>query len=72
MVPPSFQNLILGVKKITEFFEFSLTEEELQAVMDRSSFQAMKENSHRTHGTFGNILFRKGKLPKKKLVVLYW
>uniref|UniRef100_A0A7M4G2L1 Sulfotransferase n=1 Tax=Crocodylus porosus TaxID=8502 RepID=A0A7M4G2L1_CROPO len=54
------ENLILGVKKITEFFEFSLTEEELQAVVDRSSFQAMKENSHRTHGTFGNILFRKG------------
>ncbi|XP_025050801.1 sulfotransferase 6B1-like isoform X2 [Alligator sinensis] len=54
------ENLILGVKKITEFFEFSMTEEELQAVMDRSSFQAMNENSHSTHGTFGNILFRKG------------
>uniref|UniRef100_A0A8C0H3S5 Sulfotransferase n=1 Tax=Chelonoidis abingdonii TaxID=106734 RepID=A0A8C0H3S5_CHEAB len=25
-----------------------------------SSFQTMKENSHKTHGAFGNVLFRKG------------
>lgn len=50
----------MGVKKIAEFFGLSLTEEELQDVVDRSSFQAMKDNSEKTHGAFGNVLFRKG------------
>ncbi|NXK94765.1 ST6B1 Sulfotransferase, partial [Formicarius rufipectus] len=50
----------LGVKNIADFLGFSLTEEELQLVVDRSSFQSMKKNSQNTHGTFGNILFRKG------------
>ncbi|KAG6932851.1 sulfotransferase 6B1-like [Chelydra serpentina] len=54
------ENPNLGVKKIAEFFGFSLTDEESQTVADRSSFQTMKENSHKTHGAFGNILFRKG------------
>uniref|UniRef100_A0A8C4WPH1 Sulfotransferase n=1 Tax=Gopherus evgoodei TaxID=1825980 RepID=A0A8C4WPH1_9SAUR len=54
------ENPNLGVKKIAEFFGFSVTDEESQAVADRSSFQTMKENSHKTHGAFGNVLFRKG------------
>uniref|UniRef100_A0A8C8S3D4 Sulfotransferase n=1 Tax=Pelusios castaneus TaxID=367368 RepID=A0A8C8S3D4_9SAUR len=54
------ENRALGVKKIAEFFGLLLTEEELQAVTDRSGFQAMKENAQKTHGAFGNILFRKG------------
>ncbi|KAH1173099.1 hypothetical protein KIL84_016938 [Mauremys mutica] len=53
------ENPNLGVKKIAEFFGFSVTDEESQAVADRSSFQTMKENSHKTHGAFGNVLFRK-------------
>ncbi|XP_026505316.1 sulfotransferase 6B1-like [Terrapene carolina triunguis] len=54
------ENRALGVKKIAEFSVLPLTEEQLQAVADRSSFQAMKENAHKTHGAFGNVLFRKG------------
>ncbi|XP_044277044.1 sulfotransferase 6B1-like [Varanus komodoensis] len=54
------KNRALGVKQISEFFEVHLSEEEIQGVVDRSSFQAMKENSEKTHGTFGDILFRKG------------
>ncbi|XP_062981734.1 sulfotransferase 6B1-like [Elgaria multicarinata webbii] len=54
------ENRALGVKQISEFFELHLSEEDIQGVVDRSSFQAMKENSEKTHGTFGNVLFRKG------------
>lgn len=61
MLPSSFQNRALGVKNIAAFFGISLTEEELQGVMERSSFQSMKENSLKTHGALGSILFRKGR-----------
>ncbi|XP_029891863.1 sulfotransferase 6B1-like [Aquila chrysaetos chrysaetos] len=51
---------VLGVKNIAAFFGFSPTEKELQIVVERSSFQSMKKNSQKTHGAFGNLLFRKG------------
>ncbi|NXS63113.1 ST6B1 Sulfotransferase, partial [Brachypteracias leptosomus] len=54
------ENPVLGVKNIATFFGISLTEKELQTVVERSSFQSMKKNSQKTHGTFGDILFRKG------------
>ncbi|XP_062429648.1 sulfotransferase 6B1-like [Rhea pennata] len=54
------ENQVLGVKNIAAFFGISLTEEELQSVTERSSFQSMKENSLKTHGALGSILFRKG------------
>ncbi|NWS64919.1 ST6B1 Sulfotransferase, partial [Chunga burmeisteri] len=54
------ENPVPGVKNIAAFFGISLTEEELQSVLERSSFQAMKNNCHNTHGTLGHILFRKG------------
>ncbi|NWX25320.1 ST6B1 Sulfotransferase, partial [Notiomystis cincta] len=54
------ENRAQGVKNIATFFGIPLTEEELQLAVERSSFQSMKKNSERTHGTFGNILFRKG------------
>ncbi|XP_050750545.1 sulfotransferase 6B1-like [Gymnogyps californianus] len=54
------ENPVLGVKNIAAFFGISLTEKELQSVAERSSFQSMKKNSQKTHGSFGNILFRKG------------
>ncbi|NWU54041.1 ST6B1 Sulfotransferase, partial [Dromas ardeola] len=54
------ENPVLGVKNIAAFFGISLTEEELQSVVERSSFQSMKKNSQKTHGAFGNVLFRKG------------
>ncbi|NXV78799.1 ST6B1 Sulfotransferase, partial [Atlantisia rogersi] len=54
------ENPALGVKNIAAFFGIPLTEKELQGVVDRSSFQSMKKNSQKTHGTFGNVFFRKG------------
>ncbi|NXF04644.1 ST6B1 Sulfotransferase, partial [Smithornis capensis] len=54
------EDRVLGVKNIAAFLGISLTEEELQLVVERSSFQSMKKNSQKTHGTFGEILFRKG------------
>ncbi|NXS26736.1 ST6B1 Sulfotransferase, partial [Pomatostomus ruficeps] len=54
------ENRALGVKNIAAFFGMPLTEEELQLVVERSSFQSMKKNSEKTHGAFGNVLFRKG------------
>ncbi|XP_026505479.1 sulfotransferase 6B1-like [Terrapene carolina triunguis] len=54
------ENLMLGLKNIADFFGFSLNEEEIQTVAEKSSFKAMKEKSSKTHGTFGKILFRKG------------
>ncbi|NXY88252.1 ST6B1 Sulfotransferase, partial [Alcedo cyanopectus] len=54
------ENRVLGVKNIAAFFGISLTEKELELVVERSSFQSMKKNSQKTHGAFGNILFRKG------------
>ncbi|NXW60463.1 ST6B1 Sulfotransferase, partial [Eurystomus gularis] len=54
------ENPVLGVKNIAAFFGISLTEKELQIIVERSSFQSMKKNSQKTHGAFGDILFRKG------------
>uniref|UniRef100_A0A672VEU5 Sulfotransferase n=1 Tax=Strigops habroptila TaxID=2489341 RepID=A0A672VEU5_STRHB len=54
------ENPVLGVKNIAAFFGVSLTEKELQSVVERSSFQSMKKKSLKTHGKHGNIFFRKG------------
>ncbi|NWX17506.1 ST6B1 Sulfotransferase, partial [Aegotheles bennettii] len=54
------ENLVLGVKNIAAFFGISLSEKELQTVLERSSFQSMKKISQKTYGAFGNVLFRKG------------
>ncbi|XP_066401737.1 sulfotransferase 6B1-like [Molothrus aeneus] len=54
------ENPALSVKNIATFFGIPLTEEQLQLVVERSSFQSMKKNSDKTHGSLGNILFRKG------------
>ncbi|XP_021399890.1 sulfotransferase 6B1-like [Lonchura striata] len=54
------ENPALSVKNIATFFGIPLTEEELQLVLERSSFQSMKKNSDKTHGPIANALFRKG------------
>ncbi|XP_053139150.1 sulfotransferase 6B1-like isoform X2 [Hemicordylus capensis] len=54
------ENLNLGLKKIAKFFGFSLTEEEIQSVAEKSSFKAMKEKGSETHGVHGDVFFRKG------------
>ncbi|KAM7028041.1 sulfotransferase 6B1-like [Passerculus sandwichensis] len=54
------ENPALSVKNIATFFGIPLNEEQLHLVLERSSFQSMKKNSDKTHGSVGNILFRKG------------
>lgn len=49
------------MKKIADFFGFSLCEEDFHIIAKNTSFQAMKAKSKETHGKFGDILFRKGK-----------
>lgn len=51
----------LGLQKIAKFFSFSVNEEEIKSVVENCSFKAMKQKSTETHGTFGDVLFRKGK-----------
>lgn len=50
----------MGLKKIAQFLGFSLNEEEIQSIVDKSTFTAMKQKASETHGAFGDILFRKG------------
>ncbi|NWV27435.1 ST6B1 Sulfotransferase, partial [Origma solitaria] len=54
------ENRALGVKNIAAFFGIPLTDEQLQLVVERSSFQSMKKKSDQTHGSLGSVLFRKG------------
>lgn len=55
------QNLGQGVQQISKFFDFPLTEEQVQTIAGQSTFNAMKESSKNTHGKHGNVFFRKGK-----------
>ncbi|XP_051815624.1 sulfotransferase 6B1 isoform X2 [Acanthochromis polyacanthus] len=54
------QNLTEGVRQISTFFGFKLTEDQIQQVSGQSTFNAMKQSSADTHGNLGNIFFRKG------------
>ncbi|KAM5165228.1 sulfotransferase 6B1-like [Mantella aurantiaca] len=50
------------LKKISEFFNLNLTEEQLCEVERRTSFTSMKEKSENTHGKLGDTYFRKGQV----------
>ncbi|XP_042559376.1 sulfotransferase 6B1-like isoform X2 [Clupea harengus] len=56
------EDLTENVRRIAQFLEFPLTEEQVQAISAESTFSAMKENAVNTHGQFGNVLFRKGEV----------
>ncbi|XP_044145905.1 sulfotransferase 6B1-like [Bufo gargarizans] len=49
-----------ALKKISEFFRLSLTEEQINLVASRTSFNSMKDKSENTHGKLGDSFFRKG------------
>ncbi|KAM9019327.1 LOW QUALITY PROTEIN: sulfotransferase 6B1-like [Ara ararauna] len=53
------EDQVLGMKKISAFFGFSLCEEDFHRIAKKTSFQAMKEIKE-MHGKSGNILFQKG------------
>ncbi|XP_046885797.1 sulfotransferase 6B1-like [Hypomesus transpacificus] len=56
------QDLNKGVRQVADFFGFSLTDSQVQAITQESTFNAMKESSNDSHGQMGNILFRKGEV----------
>lgn len=50
------------MKRMADFFDFSVTEEEIQSIVEKTSFETMKDQASKTHGEMGKSLFRKGKL----------
>ncbi|XP_062868834.1 sulfotransferase 6B1 [Trichomycterus rosablanca] len=56
------ENLLEGVKKVAEFFSFSLTEEQIKDIAEQSTFKAMQESSQTSHGGFSKVFFRKGEV----------
>ncbi|XP_031696493.1 sulfotransferase 6B1 [Anarrhichthys ocellatus] len=56
------QDLSEGVRQINTFFGFSLTEAQVQQIAEGSTFSAMKKSSTNSHGTLGNVIFRKGEV----------
>ncbi|XP_056419340.1 sulfotransferase 6B1-like [Hyla sarda] len=55
-------DLIAELKKICDFYGFSLTDEQLQKVQENTTFQSMKDKSSESHGNLGNVFFRKGEI----------
>ncbi|XP_062981733.1 sulfotransferase 6B1-like [Elgaria multicarinata webbii] len=51
---------VLGLKRIAEFFDFSVTDQDIQSIAEKTSFKAMKDRAPKTHGKVGETLFRKG------------
>ncbi|XP_032866900.2 sulfotransferase 6B1 [Tyto alba] len=54
------EDLPASVKQRAEFFGFSPTAEQIQAIAHRATFQAVKDKAEETHGAVGSILFRRG------------
>ncbi|XP_054830196.1 sulfotransferase 6B1-like [Eublepharis macularius] len=54
------ENPALGVKRMAEFFDFSVSEQEIQFIVEKTSFKTMKDEASETHGEMGKSLFRKG------------
>ncbi|KAK9411743.1 sulfotransferase 6B1-like [Crotalus adamanteus] len=53
------ENPVSALKKIAKFFNFSVTEEEIESIVKKTSFENMK-NKAGTYGKLGKTLFRKG------------
>ncbi|KAJ0066813.1 hypothetical protein NL108_002866, partial [Boleophthalmus pectinirostris] len=53
------KDLSEGVRQISTFFGFSLTDAQVEQVSQGSTFNAMKKNSSQTHQKMGSVLFRK-------------
>ncbi|XP_031417692.1 sulfotransferase 6B1-like [Clupea harengus] len=56
------EDLSGGIRQISQFFGFPLTEEQVQTISAQSTFSAMKEDAVKTHGKFSTMLFRKGEV----------
>uniref|UniRef100_A0A3P8XH24 Sulfotransferase n=1 Tax=Esox lucius TaxID=8010 RepID=A0A3P8XH24_ESOLU len=56
------QDLSEGVRRVSEFFGFSLSDAQVQAIAGESNFKAMKESSKESYGHMSNVIFRKGEV----------
>ncbi|KAJ8013727.1 hypothetical protein DPEC_G00032800 [Dallia pectoralis] len=54
------QDLSEGVRRVSDFFGLSLSDAQVQAITEQSTFGAMKEDSKEQFGQMGNVIFRKG------------
>ncbi|RXM36543.1 Sulfotransferase 6B1 [Acipenser ruthenus] len=54
------ENLTEGIQQVAKFFSLSLSDEQVQAIAQESTFETMKNKSKETHGQMGNVIFRKG------------
>ncbi|XP_041959249.1 sulfotransferase 6B1-like isoform X2 [Alosa sapidissima] len=54
------QDLSEGIRQISQFFGFPLTEEQVQTIYSETTFSAMSTNS--VHGKMGSVFFRKGEV----------
>ncbi|XP_063053522.1 sulfotransferase 6B1-like [Engraulis encrasicolus] len=54
------QDLSEGIRQVSQFFGFPLTEEQVQTIYSESTFSAMAAKN--THGKMGNVFFRKGEV----------
>ncbi|KAG9267043.1 sulfotransferase 6B1 [Astyanax mexicanus] len=56
------ENAPAGIKKVAEFFNFPLTDEQVSTVAKETTFSAMQENSTKTHSNIAKAFFRKGEV----------
>ncbi|MGH0141543.1 UNVERIFIED_CONTAM: hypothetical protein FKN15_006124 [Acipenser sinensis] len=54
------ENLTEGIQQVAKFFSLTLSDEQVQAIAQESTFETMKNKSKETHGQMGNVIFRKG------------
>ncbi|XP_010776056.1 sulfotransferase 6B1-like [Notothenia coriiceps] len=51
-----------GIRQISSFFGYTLTEAQVLQISDGSTFSAMKQSSANSHGALGDVIFRKGEV----------
>ncbi|XP_036406814.1 sulfotransferase 6B1-like [Megalops cyprinoides] len=56
------ENLSEGVRQVSKFFNFTLSEEQILTIARDSTFNAMKESSKGSHGQMSDVFFRKGEV----------
>ncbi|KAF7703367.1 sulfotransferase 6B1-like [Silurus meridionalis] len=56
------ENLLEALKKITDFFSLTLTEEQIKTITGESTFSAMQSSTNISHGQLAKIIFRKGEV----------
>lgn len=56
------QDLSDGIRQISSFFGYTLTEAQVLQISDGSTFSAMKQSSANSHESLGDVIFRKGEV----------